>query len=305
MQASFKMKFMYTLENNKLKIAVKKMGAELCQISSVQNINEFMWDANPTVWANHAPNLFPIIGALKHDTYHFENKAYNLTKHGFIRHNKDIVLHEQTINSLTFKLTYNESTLKAYPFKFEFYMTYKLLDNTVEVTHTIKNCDDQTLYFSVGGHPAFKCPVYQNETYQDYLLEFECEENSVRHYINMDNGLISSKTESVFNDSNTINLTHELFHADALIFKDLKSRKVTLKSQTYGAILTVKFKEFPYLGIWAKPTGDYVCIEPWLGIADHENTNQDLKTKEGILSLNAKETFTATYSIEIHNNHLV
>ena len=91
---------MYTLENNKLKIAVKKIGAELCQISSVQNMNEFMWDANPTVWANHAPNLFPIIGALKNDSYVFEGETYNLVKHGFIRYNKDIELHEQTKDSL-------------------------------------------------------------------------------------------------------------------------------------------------------------------------------------------------------------
>jgi len=296
---------MYTLQNNKLKIAVNKIGAELCQISSVQNINEFMWDANPNVWANYAPNLFPIIGALKHDTYYFDNKAYNLPKHGFIRNNNDIVLHEQTSDSLTFKLIYNEKTLNSYPFKFEFYMTYKLVDNIIEVIHTIKNLDEQTMYYSVGGHPAFKCPVYQDETYDDYSLEFECEENSARHLINMESGLISSKTEPVFNNSKSIKLSHSLFNEDALVFKNLKSRKVTLKSNTYGAILSVKFKEFPYLGIWAKPTGNYVCIEPWLGIADPEDTNQDFKTKEGILSLQPKETFAATYSIEIHNNHLV
>lgn len=296
---------MYTLENNKLKIGIKKIGAELCQILSINNRNEFMWDANPAIWANHAPNLFPIIGALKEDSYRFENKKYTMTKHGFIRNNKDIALHEKTKDSLTFKLSQNETTLKSYPFKFEFYITYKLKDNKIDIIHTIKNCDKQPLYFSLGGHPAFKCPVYKNENYEDYYLEFEHEENSVRHLINMETGLISSKTKPVFNNSNKIPLTHDLFNEDALIFKDLKSRKVTLKSDTYGAILSVNFKEFPYLGIWAKPNGNYVCIEPWLGIADHEDTNQELKTKEGILSLEANKSFTASYTIEIHNNHLV
>ena len=296
---------MYTLENRKLKIGIKKIGAELSQISSVKNINEFMWDADPAIWANHAPNLFPIIGALKEDSYRFENKKYAMTKHGFIRNNKDIALHEKTKDSLTFKLSQNETTLKSYPFKFEFYITYKLKDNKIDVIHTIKNSDDKSLYFSLGGHPAFKCPVYENENYEDYVLEFEHDENSVRHLINMETGLISSKIKPVFNNSNKIQLTHDLFNEDALIFKDLKSRKVTLKSDTYGAILSVNFKEFPYLGIWAKPNGNYVCIEPWLGIADHEDTNQELKTKEGILSLEANKSFTASYTIEIHNNHLV
>jgi galactose mutarotase-like enzyme len=296
---------MYTLENSKLKIRIKKIGAELCQISSINNRNEFMWDANTAIWANHAPNLFPIIGALKEDSYRFENKKYTMTKHGFIRNNKDIALHEKTNDSLTFKLSQNESTLKSYPFKFEFYITYKLTDNKIDIIHTVKNCDEQRLYFSLGGHPAFKCPVYENENYEDYVLEFEHDENSVRHLINMETGLISSKTKPVFNNSNKIPLTHDLFNEDALIFKDLKSRKVTLKSDTYGAILSISYKEFPYLGIWAKPNGNYVCIEPWLGIADHEDTNQELKTKEGILSLEANKSFTASYTIEIHNNHLV
>nr|WP_199099769.1 aldose 1-epimerase family protein [Gaetbulibacter sp. 4G1] len=296
---------MHTLQNNKLKIAVKNIGAELCEISSIKNNTQFMWDANPNVWNSYAPNLFPIIGALKNDAYFFENKEYSLPKHGFIRHNKNIKLHEQTENSLTFVLFYNETSLNRYPFKFEFYITYLLDDNNLKVLHSIKNCDDKTMYFSVGGHPAFKCPVFENENYNDYSLEFEHIENAKTHLINMKNGLISSKAEPILKNSDSIKLTHGLFNRDALIFKDLKSKKVTLKSKLNGSILTVSYHDFSYLGIWAKPDGDYVCIEPWLGIADSENTNQDFKTKEGILSLHDGKTFEAGYTIEIHNNHLV
>ena len=296
---------MHTLKNDKLEICVKKIGAELCKIASIKNKTDFMWDADPDVWENYAPNLFPIIGALKENTYIFENKAYKLPKHGFIRYNEDMTLHEKTGNSLTFKLVSNENTLNVYPFQFEFYITYTLTDNNIAVKHTIKNKDSKTLYFSVGGHPAFKCPVYNGETYDDYFLEFEAQENAKRHLINMENGLISSKTESVFNNSNTLNLQHRLFNADALVFKDMTSRRVSLKSRKKGTILDVSYDGFPYLGIWAKPNGNYVCIEPWMGIADSETTNQNLKDKEGILSLAANNTFEATYNIEIHNSHLV
>jgi galactose mutarotase-like enzyme len=158
------------------------------------------------------------------------------------------------------------------------------------------------MYFSVGGHPAFKCPVFENEDYEDYFLEFECSETSKTHLINMENGLISSLSIPLFNKSNNIPLTHDLFNDDALIFKDLKSKKVILKSKLYGNILSVSYYDFPFLGIWAKPNGNYVCIEPWLGIADNENTNQDLKTKEGILKLKAGNTFKASYTIEIHKS---
>ncbi|GAA4811555.1 aldose 1-epimerase family protein [Litoribaculum gwangyangense] len=295
---------MYTLQNSNLKIVVKKTGAELCEISAIKNKTNFMWDAKPDIWGSYAPNLFPIIGALKDDTYIFEGKKYTLPKHGFVRHNQNIELHKQTQNSLTFKLTYNDELLKSYPFKFEFHITYTLIDNAITVTHKVKNCDTKTMYFSIGGHPAFKCPVFENDTYEDYYLEFEHVENSKRHLINMENGLISNKTEAVFNHSNQIALQHELFEKDALVFKDLKSRKVSLKSKNHGTILTVSFPEFNYLGIWAKPTGNYVCIEPWLGIADSENTNQDFKTKEGILKLDSGKTFEASYTIEIQNINL-
>ena len=161
------------------------------------------------------------------------------------------------------------------------------------------------MYFSVGGHPAFKCPVYENEKYEDYSLEFEHAENSKTHLVNTQNGLIKLETNPVFNNTDNIPLTHGLFTEDALIFKDLKSRKVTLKSELRGNAVTVNYSDFPYLGIWAKPNGDYVCIEPWLGIADHEDVSQDFKTKEGIISLDAGKTFEATYSIEIDKNHLI
>tara|TARA_R110000868_G_scaffold19310_9_gene83220 strand:+ start:4631 stop:5521 length:891 start_codon:yes stop_codon:yes gene_type:complete len=295
---------MYTLENDTLKITVNQIGAELCEIKSVKHKTDFMWDANPAVWGSFAPNLFPIIGALKEDTYTFENQKYTLPKHGFVRSNDHVKLIEQTANSLTFGLSYSEDSLKIYPFKFQFAITYTLKDNCIDVLHTIKNVDDKALFFSVGGHPAFKCPVFKDENYEDYSLEFETIENSKNHLINMENGLISSKTKSLFNNSNTIHLNHELFNEDALVYKDLKSRKVTLKSAKKGPILSVNFPDFSYLGIWAKPNGNYVCIEPWLGIADSETTNQNLKDKEGILKLDPNKTFKATYSIEIHNSHL-
>ncbi len=295
---------MFKLENDILKIAIKKAGAELCNISSQQHGTSFMWNANPDVWGSYAPNLFPIIGALKDNTYFFNHEAYTLPKHGFIRHNDALAVTEQTSTSITFKLAYDDNSLKIYPFLFEFYLTYTLIDNTINISHTIKNCGDTPLYFSVGGHPAFKCPVFEGENYDDYALVFEHEEQSKTHLINMENGLISSNTKPIFNHSNILPLTHDLFNEDALVFKDLKSRKVTLNSKTYGDILSVSYHDFDYLGIWAKPNGDFVCIEPWLGIADHEDTNQGFTTKEGIIALDARQTFKAAYTIEIHDKHV-
>lgn len=295
---------MFQLSNDLLNIKVKAKGAELCEISSVKNNRQFMWNADPKVWASYAPNLFPIIGSMKDDSYVFNGKTYHMPKHGFVRHNEDIKLLEQTKNSLTFSLKQNKQLSEWFPFDFEFLLKYTLTDNTLTLTHTVKNLGDSDMYFSIGGHPAFKCPFYDEENYTDYHLEFEHHETAKSYLLNMDNGLVTDQTKQVFNTKNTINLKPDLFNEDALIFKDLTSRKVALVSINHGEILNVSFPDFKYLGIWAKPNAPYVCIEPWLGIADHENTNQDITKKEGIIKLAANKTFTASYTIQIHNQHL-
>lgn len=294
-----------TLQNNLLKIDIKKIGAELCGISSVKNNLQFMWNSNPDVWANYAPNLFPIVGMLKNQTYYFKGKTYHLPKHGFIRDNSNFYIVEDTNERVSFRLSWNDESLQKYPFKFEYNVIYHLDGNKLHVTYKVVNANSVTMYFSVGGHPAFKCPVYQKEQYSDYHLVFNTEETSKTHLLNLDSGLLTNKTKEVFDAPYAIQLRYDLFNEDALIFKDLKSRKVTLHSKSNGDILTVHFEDFPYLGLWAKPNSDYVCIEPWLGIADSQTTNQQLTDKEGIVTLDAGKSFSAIYTIEIHQAHLV
>jgi galactose mutarotase-like enzyme len=296
---------MQELSNALLKIAVKDIGAELCKITSVKNDTDFMWSGDPDIWSGIAPNLFPIIGCMKDDSYIYEGKTYHMPKHGFLRRSDAIVLVGKTENSLTYRLTSSPGLLKLFPFEFEFYMTYTLNENTLSVDHIIKNVGSKKMYFSLGGHPAFRCVLHDDESYDDYSLVFEHNETAETYLLNSQNFLQTSKTEKVFDEnSNIIKLRYDLFDKDALIFKDLKSRAVTLHSKTKGDILTMRFEDFPYLGIWAKPNADYVCIEPWIGIADHEDTDRQLKTKEGIMALEARTQFRATYSIQVDKKQL-
>ncbi|MEO6347123.1 MAG: aldose 1-epimerase family protein, partial [Aquaticitalea sp.] len=296
---------MLTLQNGLLKIGIKNTGAELCEISSIKHQTEFMWNANPNIWGNFAPNLFPIVGMLKEGIYFFEGKKYSMSKHGFIRNNINFQVVEESNQSVTLKLNYSDASFEIYPFKFEYYVMYHLNQNNLDITYKVVNADITPLYFSVGGHPAFKCPVFPNEKYSDYQLVFDKKETSKTHLLNLDNGLVTSETKEVFDSPNSIQLRPNLFNHDALIFKDLKSRKVTLNSKSKGDILTVHYEDFPHLGLWAKPNADFVCIEPWLGIADSEDSNQQLTEKEGILKLDIGKTFEATYTIEIHRSHLI
>lgn len=296
---------MLHLKNELLRLSVNPTGAELSAITSVNHQTEFMWNGNPDVWNGIAPVLFPIVGGLKNNTFLHHGKTYQLPRHGFVRRNTSVEVHEITQDKLTFKLASGQELLKSYPFQFEFYTSFQLKENTIIVSHNVKNTDHQDMYFSLGAHPAFKCPVYPNETYSDYHLEFEFEEHSKTHLLDPESGLLNNQTELVLNNTSKLPLNYHLFDKDALIFKDLKSKKVTLTSKNKGPILSVSYQDFPYLGIWAKPNADYVCIEPWLGVADNVNSNQLLKDKEAIIKLAPNKSFEVHYTITVENSLLV
>ncbi|WP_459209820.1 aldose 1-epimerase family protein [Aquimarina rhabdastrellae] len=288
----------HTIQNDFLKVQVKSIGAELCSIINLESNQEYIWQAHPDIWANHAPNLFPIVGALKNNTYLFDNKEYSLPKHGFIRYNSDISLSSKTSNSLCFSLLYSNKTLEQYPFKFEYKITYTLIGKTLAIKQDVINLDTQTLLYSLGGHPAFNCPLTPEEVYDDYYLAFEHNE-TLDTILLSDAGLLSNDHKRVLTQSNQLPLHNALFNNDALIFDTLSSRKIDLISKKSGKVLSMNFEDFSFLGLWAKPNAPYICIEPWLGIADHEEHNQNLNDKKGILTLPPKTSSAATYSITI------
>ncbi|WP_417886114.1 aldose 1-epimerase family protein [Zunongwangia sp.] len=289
---------MYTLKNKQLHVGIQQKGVELCSIKNLENNKEYIWQANPEIWGSHAPNLFPIIGVLKDGQYKFKGSLYDMPKHGFIRNNDNLEVKNQTKTSITFILKSSEELSKIYPFKFEFELTFTLNGKTIEVTHLVKNLDNQTMYFQVGGHPAFNAPLFDNEAYEDYYLEFD-QKLSLESYILAESGLVSNETKTITENDSKIKLSKDLFNEDALIFKDIPSKNVVLKSNKHGEILSVSYKDFKNLGVWAKPGAPYVCIEPWLGIADVEGTNQNIETKEGIITLGSEKDFSASYKISI------
>jgi galactose mutarotase-like enzyme len=289
---------MYTLKNDQLSIGVKKTGAELCSLKKNGSEPEYLWQGNPELWSGQAPNLFPVVGGLKEDTYFFEGHKYSLPRHGFLRNNKNFSLREQHENQLIFQLNYSEETLKIYPFKFTFEISFTLKANEVHVSHRVFNLDEKPLYFSLGGHPAFNVPHYEDESLDDYLLEFD-QDMDLKSYTLTRTGLIKEQTTQVLKNDKKIKLHKHLFDRDALIFKNIPSKRISLRSKTRGNILIVEYEDFKHLGIWAKPAAPFVCLEPWLGYADVENTNQDFKTKEGINELMPSRDFRASYTIRI------
>lgn len=289
---------MYTIENDQLSVSINAKGAELQRIYSKDYQLEYMWSGDPAFWGKHSPILFPVVGTLKKDQYYFHDKAYQLSRHGFARE-MEFSASNQNAASIVFTLESNEKTLANYPFAFRLDIVYELVQNILKVSYHVSNPGQSDLYFSVGGHPAFKCPLTEGTEYDDYYLEFNQAEEAGRWPISAD-GLIENKPVELLKKTNRLPLTKALFQKDALVFKGLASNHISLKSDETTHGLSMDFTGFPYLGIWAAKNADFVCIEPWCGIADSVNSDQQLVDKEGIETLAPGKIFERAWTVTIY-----
>ena len=288
---------MHIIENDLIRITVRELGAELTSIFDRKNNMEHLWQADPKVWGWHAPTLFPVVGRCLNDQILIDGRSYPMEKHGFARRS-EFRLAEQHPDLLHFVLTASDHTLDIYPYKFDFHMFYEIKQNYLIQTFEIENTGSDTMYFQLGGHPAFAVPFMPGEAYEDYFIEFEKDTVLDRENINED-GFFDTSVSHVINGSNRLPLEKNMFANDAIILKDLNSRKVTLGSTKNLHRLSVEFPSFNYLGLWAKVYAPYVCIEPWLGCADTVGKPTAFKDKEGILSLAAEDKFQASIIITL------
>lgn len=283
------------LENDLLIAKIATHGAELASLVSKSSGREYIWQADPKHWARHAPILFPFVGKLKDDQYHYQGKSYNMSQHGFARDQHFTVV-EITETSISLVLKSDDELKSQYPFDFELTVAYTLSGNTIKVSYQVANPAKSPLYFSLGGHPAFNCPLEPGKERSDYHLQFNQTEGTEVHYLT--DGLFAGATETFIGD--VLTLPENRFDRDALVFKSLKSNSISLMDDSHKTWLNFDFEGFPYLGIWSKSrTSPFVCIEPWFGIADQASHDGDISKKEGILKLNEGTLFDCHYSIQI------
>ncbi len=270
------------IENEHLRASFSSKGAELQHITGVDSGTEYLWSGDPKHWPKFSPVLFPIIGALKENLYRIEDESYTLPRHGFAR-DMEFVVEKVSDLEILFTLTATHETLKVYPFEFKLILRYKLTKASVCCTYEVSNPSNNELLFSIGGHPAFAAPLNKQGNYTDYFLQFNADDEITYHEI--EDNLISDKTVTLNLDDKKLHLEHQLFYNDALVIKDLKSTSISLmNTKTYNGI-NFKFENFPYFGIWAAKDADFICLEPWCGIADSIDHNQQLREKEGIIAL--------------------
>lgn len=274
---------MITLHNEYLSAAISPLGAELQSLLHQTTGIQHLWNGDAAYWGKFSPVLFPIVGSLKDDTYYYEGKAYQLPRHGFARE-KEFAVTQKSETEVVFTLVHDAATEAVYPFAFTLQLQYTLLAHTLTCTYKVMNPADNTLLFSVGAHPAFAVPFTNDTQYTDYSLSFNTTEELLRWKLS--NGLIDAPVPLPLQGSQ-LPLVPALFYDDAIVLKGMQSNCITLGCNKNAHGLHFHFDDFPYFGIWAAKDAPFVCLEPWCGIADSVDHDQQLEHKEGINQLSA------------------
>lgn len=283
---------MITLIKDNLEINVLKKGAEVKSFKI--NGKEFLWNKEE-FWNKTSPILFPFIGKLKDNSYKYNGRLYNMSKHGFAR-DMNFELVEKTDSSILFKLDYNKETLKIYPFKFILYVEYKLLENGFKILYKVENVDNKKMFFQIGSHPAF---VIDEDFEKNSYIEFEKEENSKRISLD-DNGFLLEKVdffESLL-DRKNISILDKYFDNDTLIFDDIKSSSLKIKNRNNKSEIKVSFEKFPYLALWKMKKAPYICIENWYGVNEFLKERISIENRNSMQILEPNNYFEASLLFE-------
>ncbi|WP_312642144.1 aldose 1-epimerase family protein [Hydrogenoanaerobacterium sp.] len=285
-----------SLNLNGCTAVVDTYGAELISYRDIAN-TEYIWNGDPAYWAGRNPILFPIVGGLKNGQVQIDGKTYEMGRHGFARHSEFEVL-QSGEHFAVLRLCDNAETLAQYPYHFELLVRHELTDDGFATSFTVRAIDS-TIQFCIGAHTGFMCPLHRNERFEDYSVVFEQVENLPCMALTPDGPV--ENTAIRLNHTDRLALDHTLFDNDALIFKGLRSRSVSLRHNTTGKGVKMNFSDFPLLALWSKPHSDapYLCFEPWVGHAATAAESNDFAHKPYVVTLSAGESFSIGYTVSV------
>lgn len=282
----------YTISSGKLTAKINSFGAELCSLE--KEGREYIWQAGDA-WSRHAPLLFPFICLPKNMSYKALGKRFKMNaNHGFAR-DMEFALVDSADDYVVFMLEDNIETKAQYPFRFKLYVKYYFEAERLVCAFRVMNPSDKIIYFYLGGHPAFNCPLEEGLCFNDYYVEYENAETIEQ--------VIPDGKRTILQNEKRLPLTRELFDFDVIMKDKPLSKAVSIKSDKGEGAVTVFCPQSDCIAVWS-PAGNndaaFVCIEPWTSVPVYcDDDNEDIEHKKHAISLQAGEYFDYRYDIEV------
>lgn len=272
---------------------ISTKGAELQELKVSGGDYNWVWPGKAP-WQRTAPILFPIVGKLKNDLFRLNGQKFHLGQHGFARDSEFTVV-EKSQGQVVLRLQAGDDTLKVYPFLFRLDIVYAAEGKSLKVVYIVENCDQKTMYFNIGWHPAFVLPG------QGAGGALSLRGLSASNKFNLlDDGLLGHEAFYPEFQGDVLPLTAESFIKDALVFLNSGTDQVSL-GDDMGNLVTVRLGQAPHLGVWTKDITKFLCIEPWWGYADSAAVSGDLSVKPGIQTLAPGDIWTYSMAVEVRS----
>lgn len=291
----------YTLENEKIRATFRNKSAELISLIRKSDGTELIWNGDDRYWGWSSPVLFPFVGAVKNGNYRYKDNTYTIRQHGFAR-NQEFSLISHRDDSITFMLEQTEETKEVYPFAFRLEISYVLQESSLQVCWKVTNPAEDVMYFSIGAHPAFMCPVREGEKQWDGYLCFPDAEGDALAYklIDLSQNCIAPELYELPLTGRKAKITEHMFDKDALIIENRQAGMVGLAGSDGQPYVMLTF-EAPLFGIWS-PAGKqapFICLEPWYGRSDAVDFAGSLENREYEQCLEGGQSFEASYLIAV------
>ncbi len=284
------------LKNEEIKAEIDTLGGELVSLQSVGNGKEYLWNGDEAFWNRSSPILFPFVGSTRNKEFTAKGKTYQMAQHGFAR-DKEFTVTGQSATEAWFCLCSDMETMQHFPYEFRLFLGYRLEGRKLVVLWRVENPAGEPLYFSIGGHPGFFCPLEAGTRQTDYQIQFDTmHEVTATTISNM--GLATDGKVTYPLQEGKLDITEDLFAHDALVIEADQAHQVSFLKKGEQPYLTVNF-DAPLFGIWAPYKKDvpFICIEPWYGRCDHEDFTGSLEERKWGNKLEAGGIWEASYTI--------
>lgn len=178
---------------------------------------------------------------------------------------------------------------------------YKFKENGLDWKIIVKNTDTKAFKFSTGTHAAFSL---NGSPAENFVIELKKEPLTAvvctpECYLQADKEGKAPLTKIYGEkEAGIIPVTNSGF-GNGHLFTNITSDWVGLRNLKDNSLIKIQTKGFPYCMIWQNTSGtpQFVCLEPWQGLTDAENTDHNWDNKVGLSDLAAGKEFRCEQNI--------
>ena len=290
-----------TDEENGLRLIVSRLGAELISLARRDAKGDwigFLHRDNditrPQGWANHATVMGYFLHRLKDERSLYRGREIRGGTHSFLRTKQWRLVSSGADDegSLTYRITPKDFSATEYPLKVSLDLTYRIMENGVQVVFLFKNEEPELVaHVGFGLHPGFAATTFES-------FRFEMPAGLYRRHFSPDNYLSGETEDTMFYGGDMPFLREKLRGSYILELRDVPERTFRFVDSPSGQSVTLDLRNVPYLTLWSDG-GPFFCAEPCWGLTDHHE-QRAFEDKEGIQQIQPGHELRADFVMSPH-----